>query len=157
MIRKCLSVAFLWASFAGAQVRTRELYKVADGDVYVTVTASSENRVELYASEGADRVLMYVDPGDIKDWAESAEKIATQTATAPASDKLSLRSEDLWGSDEEDLTLRRDVQGGKSTMFLYFADHYVVNTVLVPLTPGRAADFIEALRKAPAAVKELRQ
>jgi hypothetical protein len=150
-------VSLLALQGLGAQVRTREIGKWNLGGAFTSITASSEGRIELAAIQGADRLLLYIDPDEVKKWADSAEKVVTAVVTPSGSDKLEFQSPELEGSDESDVTLRRQVGGRGPGLYLFFSDKYVVNTVLVPLTEAQAEEFIGDMRKAVAAVKEIRR
>jgi hypothetical protein len=140
-----------------AQTRERPIatFNWPGGEIDVV---SSPFSVTVIASQRSDFVRVVLSVDELAKWVGKADSlVATRFPVPPPGEivKHEVATDEDRPGRNAGFSLTREVRGARSSYSLFLSDEYVVNTILVDLTPARVRLFIAALKKGIVATNDM--
>jgi hypothetical protein len=141
-------------SAAAGPDRTREVSRHAWRHAVVSVHASPEHGVQIFAHSSFHKVFLLFPPAHVDAWVRNALQIVESSRAARPGETLELTTRYLFDADYSSISAARHIEGSTSTFRLYIASRGSIDRVLVSVTERELRAFLASLKQAAAVARQ---
>jgi hypothetical protein len=142
---------------AAGPERTMEVSRHAWRTVFVSIHASREHGVEVFAHKDSNKVFMLLAPAEVNAWITNAFSIVDAQPTVRHGETRELVSRHLFDADYSSISVTRRFDGSTSTFRVYIASRGSIGRMLATVSERELREFLSSLKQAVAAVRQLRK